>query len=232
MPTGQCAARISSTFSGHRGPWNLDMVRHSHERPASVPASFQRDGAPIVLGHHPIAAPDPAPLNQEQLRERERGTLYQRLQDALTRAEFDATVEELCAPYYARRRGRPSLPPGVYYRMMLVAHLEKVSSQRELARRSGKDPVLRWFLSIDNAICGPNHSTLTVIRRRLPREVHDQVYRRLTQILNQSGVLPELLDEQALDSLRGLRAERPSPPPLSLHPECPAPARQEPAPAA
>jgi transposase len=31
-------------------------------------------------------------------------------------------VEDLCAPLYAARRGRPSLPPGRYFRMLLVGY--------------------------------------------------------------------------------------------------------------
>jgi hypothetical protein len=42
---------------------------------------------------------------------------YDRLQAELLSAGFDAFVEEQCARYYAARRGRPSLPPGRYFRM-------------------------------------------------------------------------------------------------------------------
>ena len=36
---------------------------------------------------------------------------YDRLQELLREAEFDAFVEQVCKPYYAARMGAPSLPP-------------------------------------------------------------------------------------------------------------------------
>ena len=45
---------------------------------------------------------------------------YIKLNRLLAEAGFDAWVEALCEPYYADNRGRPSVPPGVYFRMLLV----------------------------------------------------------------------------------------------------------------
>src|SRR3954451_4305024 len=42
---------------------------------------------------------------------------YARLQAVLVEAGFDRFAETECAPYYAGKRGRPSLPPGRYFRM-------------------------------------------------------------------------------------------------------------------
>jgi transposase len=41
-----------------------------------------------------------------------------RLQAELVSAGFDGFVENRCATHYAARRGRPSLPPGRYFRML------------------------------------------------------------------------------------------------------------------
>jgi hypothetical protein len=49
---------------------------------------------------------------------------YDRLQSVLIEAGFDGFAETQCAPYYASKRGRPSLPPGRYFRMHLVAALQ------------------------------------------------------------------------------------------------------------
>ena len=49
---------------------------------------------------------------------------YDRLQAILVGAEFDRFAERECAPYYAGRRGRPSLPPGRYFRMHLIGYFE------------------------------------------------------------------------------------------------------------
>ena len=45
---------------------------------------------------------------------------YQQLNLLLDEAGFDEKVESLCEPLYVEGRGRPSIPPGVYFRMLLV----------------------------------------------------------------------------------------------------------------
>jgi transposase len=53
---------------------------------------------------------------------------YDRLQVVLVAAGFDGFVEGLCASLYAPRRGRPSLPPGRYFRMLLVGYFEALTA--------------------------------------------------------------------------------------------------------
>jgi len=42
-----------------------------------------------------------------------------------------------CRPFYEQveTRGQPSIPPGVYFRMLLVGYFEDISSQRGIAWR-------------------------------------------------------------------------------------------------
>ena len=42
---------------------------------------------------------------------------YRKLNRLLTEADFDHTVERMCEPYYHSHLGRPSIPPGVYFRL-------------------------------------------------------------------------------------------------------------------
>ena len=44
---------------------------------------------------------------------------YQKLNRLLAEAEFDEYVESLCGSFYAAHLGRPGIPPGVYFRMLL-----------------------------------------------------------------------------------------------------------------
>ena len=60
---------------------------------------------------------------------------YEKLNEILAKAGFDEHVEELCQPHYADVRGRPSIPPGVYFRMLLVGYFEGIDSQRGIAWR-------------------------------------------------------------------------------------------------
>lgn len=104
---------------------------------------------------------------------------YQRLNHLLDEAGFDRWIEGRCVAYYTCEdpRGQPSLPPGVYFRMLLVGYFEGLDSQRGIAWRCSDSLSLRAFLGIPLGDGTPDHSTLTNTRRRLPAEVFDEVFR-------------------------------------------------------
>jgi hypothetical protein len=60
---------------------------------------------------------------------------YDKLQSVLIASDFDRFVETRCATEYAPRRGRPSLPPGRYFRMLLIGYFEGIDSERGLEWR-------------------------------------------------------------------------------------------------
>ncbi len=101
---------------------------------------------------------------------------YQKLNRLLAEAGFDPWVEKLCGPYYAKDRGRPGIPPGTYFRMLLVGYFEGLSSQRGIAWRCSDSLSLRDFLGIPLGDDSPDHSSLSVIRNRLPLAVHVAVF--------------------------------------------------------
>ena len=82
----------------------------------------------------------------------------------------------MCEPYYADGRGRPGIPPGTYFRMLLVGYFEGIGSQRGIAWRCSDSLSLRDFLAIPLGEDSPDHSSLSVIRNRLPLEVHAAVF--------------------------------------------------------
>ena len=51
---------------------------------------------------------------------------YEELERVLREEEFDSFVESKCSPYYAKKQGRPSIPPGVYFRMLLIGYCERI----------------------------------------------------------------------------------------------------------
>src|SRR5438477_6171490 len=101
---------------------------------------------------------------------------YRRLNQLLAEARFDCFVEGLCRPYFAEVVGRPSVPPGVYFRMLLVGYFEGLDSQRGIAWRCADSRSLRQFLGVPLDEGTPDHSTMTVTRQRLPAEVFDEVF--------------------------------------------------------
>ena len=101
---------------------------------------------------------------------------YRKLNSLLADAGFDAFVERLCQSYYAEHHGRPSIPPGVYFRMLLIGYFEGLHSQRGIAWRCSDSRSLQEFLGYLPTQTTPDHSSLTVIRQRLPEVVHEQVF--------------------------------------------------------
>ncbi len=94
---------------------------------------------------------------------------YTKLNKLLSKARFDRFVEELCEPHYdSTGNGRPSIPPGIYFRMLLVGYFEALGSQRGIAWRCGDSLSLRKFLGVPLTQETPDHSSLSRIRDRLP----------------------------------------------------------------
>jgi len=103
---------------------------------------------------------------------------YRKLNELLAEAGFDRWIEDRCRRYYAteEKRGQPSIPPGVYFRMLLVGYFEGIDSQRGIAWRCADSLSLRAFLGVPLGESTPDHSTLTNTRNRLPQEVFDEVF--------------------------------------------------------
>ncbi len=100
---------------------------------------------------------------------------YDKLNELLAEAGFDRWVEERCRAYYAAQ-GRPGIPPGVYFRMLLIGYFEGLESQRGIAWRCADSNSLKSFLGFGLTEATPDHSSLTNIRQRLPLEVHEEVF--------------------------------------------------------
>ena len=63
---------------------------------------------------------------------------YERLNQLLAEADFDRWIEQPLPASITRptsSAGRPSIPPGVYFRMLLVGYFEGIDSQRGIAWR-------------------------------------------------------------------------------------------------
>lgn len=113
---------------------------------------------------------------------------YSKLNDVLATVEFDDFTERLCAPYY-KDGGRPSIPPGVYFRMLFIGYFEGLDSQRGIAWRCADSLGLRAFLGVAPTQATPVHASMTIIRQRLPEKVFDQVFRLVLGLLDEHGLL-------------------------------------------
>jgi transposase len=114
---------------------------------------------------------------------------YDRLQAVLVKAGFDGFAEQQCAPYYASKRGRPSLPPGRYFRIHLVGYFEGIDSERGLEWRCADSLSLREFLRLGLSERVPDHSWFSKTRARLPLEVHEAIFTWVLQRLAEHGLI-------------------------------------------
>ena len=58
---------------------------------------------------------------------------YKRLNQLLDEAGFDRFCEEQCKSYYHLKMGRPSLPPGTYFRTVLIGYFQGIESDCGIA---------------------------------------------------------------------------------------------------
>jgi transposase len=108
---------------------------------------------------------------------------YQRLNQVLDAHEFDAFVEGQCAPFYAAKLGRPSLTPGMYFRLLLIGYFEGIDSERGIAWRTADSLALRGFLGLGLDEVPPEHSTISRTRRLIDLETHRAVFTWILQVL-------------------------------------------------
>ena len=113
-------------------------------------------------------------LTAEELPKAPGHVFYRKLNELLSQAGFDSWIEQRCQEYYADE-GRPGIPPGTYFRMLLIGYFEGIGSQRGIAWRCSDSLSLREFLGLPLSEESPDHSSLSVIRHRLPYEVHAEV---------------------------------------------------------
>lgn len=114
---------------------------------------------------------------------------YQALDKLLRENGFDEFAEEVCGEFYAGNVGRPGIPPGVYFRAMMVGYLEGISSERGIAWRCRDSFSLREFLGYGLTKNPPDHSSLSKTRKRLSVEAHVAVFARVLELLRDSGLL-------------------------------------------
>jgi transposase len=114
---------------------------------------------------------------------------YQRLNEVLESEQFDKFVEGRCAKFYAKKYGRPSLTPGIYFRSLLIGYFEGIDSERGIAWRMADSLGLRRFVGIALDEDTPDHSTISRTRRLLDLETHQEVFAWILGLLADRGLV-------------------------------------------
>jgi len=114
---------------------------------------------------------------------------YAKLNRALAAAGFDAFAEERCARFYAAGVGRRGIAPGIYFRMLMIGYFEGIDSERGIAWRCADSLALREFLGFALTERTPDHSSLSVIRKRIDLETHQEVFDFVLGVLKDKGLV-------------------------------------------
>ncbi|MHC5035524.1 MAG: transposase [Planctomycetota bacterium] len=108
---------------------------------------------------------------------------YQKLNQTLGQHGFDPFVEGLCEKFYHPTLGRPSIPPGVYFRMLMIGYFEGIDSERGIAWRCADSRALSSFLGYGPTESTPDHSSIGKVRERIDLETHEAVFTWVLKVL-------------------------------------------------
>ena len=114
---------------------------------------------------------------------------YQKLNAVLSGAKFDAFCEEQCQRFYHTKLGRPSMPPGVYFRLLLIGFFEGIGSERGICWRVADSLSLRRFLNYGLSEATPDHVTMSRTRRLFDEAVHQAVFTFVLTEVAKRGML-------------------------------------------
>jgi transposase len=107
----------------------------------------------------------------------------------LDKDDFDRFAESACAQFYASTMGRPSLAPGIYFRLLLIGYFEGIDSERGIAWRAADSLALRQFLGLSLQQIPADHSTISRTRRLIAVETHQEVFGWVLARLAEAGLL-------------------------------------------
>jgi transposase len=93
---------------------------------------------------------------------------------------------KVSASFYADTMGRPSLPPEIYFRL-LIGYFEGMNSERGNAWRAADSLALRDFLGVGLEAAPPDHSTISRTRRLIDLETRRAVFTWVLQRLGNAG---------------------------------------------
>ena len=142
----------------------------------------------MALGRRRRERQDSFWVSADRLGSGPRNAFYDRLNQLLDEIDFDRKLEQAAKPYY-QSAGRKSIPPGVYFRMIFIGYFEDISSQRGIAWRCEDSRSLARFLGYAAGESTPDHSSLSVIRERLPMEIHALAFELILAAAKDKGLL-------------------------------------------
>lgn len=143
----------------------------------------------MAMGRRPRESQGDFWVARAALRQAPAHPFYERLNAILAAGGFDRFCETTCQKFYAAKLGRPSVPPGVYFRMLLIGYFEKLDSEREIAWRCADSGCLQAFLGYPPEQGTPDQSNLSRTRNRIDLETHQALFDWVLKRLTEQGLL-------------------------------------------
>src|SRR5436309_1544529 len=115
---------------------------------------------------------------------------YDRVNAILQEEGFDGFAEKECLRLYkSETMGRPSIAPGVYFRMLLIGYFEGIDAERGIAWRCADSISLKSFLGYAMTDDTADHTTVSQTRRLIDLETHGRVITWILRVLAGKGLI-------------------------------------------
>src|SRR5258708_2429146 len=128
-------------------------------------------------------------ISTEEIARSQGHPFYRKVNEVLEQHKLDRRLEHLCRRFYKPVVERPSMAPGVYFRLLLIGFFEGIDSERGIAWRVADSLSLREFVGCSVTEQTPDHSTISRTRRLLPVETHQAVFRWFVKVLGEEGLI-------------------------------------------
>jgi transposase len=105
--------------------------------------------------------------------------------------------------------GAPGLPPGIYFRLLLIGYFEGIDSERGIAWWAADSLALRSFLGLELSEAAPDHTTISRTRRLIDLETHRSVFGWVLRVLAEEGLVKSntiAIDGTTLEANAALRS--------------------------
>src|SRR6266446_5757622 len=128
-------------------------------------------------------------ISTEEIARSQGHPFYRKVNEVLEQRKLDQRLEHLCRRFYKPVFGRPSMAPGVYFRLLLIGFFEGIDSERGIAWRVADSLSLREFLQIGLDEPTPDHVTISRTRRLIDEATHQRVFGWVLQQLARGGLI-------------------------------------------
>lgn len=129
-------------------------------------------------------------ISTDELQVKPQILFYTKLNEVLDSIDLGDKIRTLCEPYYSEKSNcRPPIDPEIYFKMLMIGFFENIKSERGIASRCADSLSIRAFLGYTLTESTPNHSSLSIIRHRLPATIFDSLFNIILKGLISKGLV-------------------------------------------